>query len=261
MYDRRAPYLVWLRSCHLSGRFITKIFHPNVSSAGEICVNTLKKDWKSSYGIGHILVTIKCLLIYPNPDSALDEEAGKLLQENYESYCERAKLITSVHATPKVCISRDAISYRSPKTADLSFIFHQVPPPEFAAQSTQNEVPDAPAPIVASLPSASALPSLSQPPVVSPQKGTNTIATVTIPLQQSASNTLTVSSSLPSLAKGGAGKETDRHVSPAPLGTSDSNVAPVIKVGAMVSPAKAVKRGAAPGVTAGEKRKKALKRL
>ena len=113
MYARHAPYLVSLGSCHLSGRFITKIFHPNVSSAGEICVNTLKKDWKSSYGIGHILVTIKCLLIYPNPDSALDEEAGKLLQENYESYCERAKLITSVHATPKVCISRDAISWKS----------------------------------------------------------------------------------------------------------------------------------------------------
>lgn len=127
MYDRCAPNLVRLRSCRLSGRFITKIFHPNVSGAGEICVNTLKKDWKSSYGIGHILVTIKCLLIYPNPDSALDEEAGKLLQENYESYCERAKLITSVHATPKVCIPRDAISYRSPETADLSTIFYPGP--------------------------------------------------------------------------------------------------------------------------------------
>ena len=88
---------------HTTGWFATKIFHPNVSSTGEICVNTLKKDWKSSFGIGHILVTVKCLLIYPNPDSALDEEAGKLLQENYENYCERAKLITSVHATPKVC--------------------------------------------------------------------------------------------------------------------------------------------------------------
>lgn len=73
-----------------------------MSSAGEICVNTLKKDWKASYGIGHILVTVKCLLIYPNPESALDEEAGKLLLEDYESYCARARLITSVHATPKV---------------------------------------------------------------------------------------------------------------------------------------------------------------
>lgn len=26
--------------------FLTKIFHPNVAANGEICVNTLKKDWK-----------------------------------------------------------------------------------------------------------------------------------------------------------------------------------------------------------------------
>ncbi|KAI0790192.1 ubiquitin-conjugating enzyme/RWD-like protein [Irpex lacteus] len=82
--------------------FATKIFHPNVGPTGEICVNTLKKDWKSSYGIGHILLTVKCLLIYPNPESALDEEAGRLLLEAYDSYCDRAKLMTSVHATPKV---------------------------------------------------------------------------------------------------------------------------------------------------------------
>jgi ubiquitin-conjugating enzyme E2 S len=93
----------------LTGWFATKIFHPNVSNAAEICVNTLKKDWKSSYGIGHILITIKCLLIYPNPDSALDEEAGKVLLESYESYCERAKLITSVPVTPK---ARSVVSYK-----------------------------------------------------------------------------------------------------------------------------------------------------
>ena len=27
------------------GYFMTKIFHPNVSEKGEICVNTLKRDW------------------------------------------------------------------------------------------------------------------------------------------------------------------------------------------------------------------------
>ena len=102
MYGPFASRLMSPPQVLLTGWFATKIFHPNVSNTGEICVNTLKKDWKPSYGIAHILVTIKCLLIYPNPDSALDEEAGKLLQENYESYCERAKLITSVHATPKV---------------------------------------------------------------------------------------------------------------------------------------------------------------
>ena len=30
------------------GYFLTKIFHPNVSEKGEICVNKLKKDWNPS---------------------------------------------------------------------------------------------------------------------------------------------------------------------------------------------------------------------
>ena len=41
------------------GFFTTKIFHPNVASNGEICVNTLKKDWKSDLGIKHILLVQK----------------------------------------------------------------------------------------------------------------------------------------------------------------------------------------------------------
>ncbi|XP_053307453.1 ubiquitin-conjugating enzyme E2 S [Spea bombifrons] len=80
------------------GYFLTKIFHPNISSNGEICVNVLKKDWKAELGIRHILLTIKCLLIHPNPESALNEEAGRLLLENYEEYASRAKLMTEIHA-------------------------------------------------------------------------------------------------------------------------------------------------------------------
>lgn len=83
------------------GFFLTKIFHPNVGSRGEICVNTLKKDWKSDLGLKHILLTIKCLLIVPNPESALNEEAGKLLLERYDDYCARARLYTDIHAKPK----------------------------------------------------------------------------------------------------------------------------------------------------------------
>lgn len=81
------------------GAFVTKIFHPNVSIKGEICVNTLKKDWQPEMGIRHVLLTIKCLLINPNPESALNEEAGRLLIEKYEDYFKHAKLMTSVHGT------------------------------------------------------------------------------------------------------------------------------------------------------------------
>ncbi|KAK0554626.1 hypothetical protein OC845_000658 [Tilletia horrida] len=83
--------------------FATQIFHPNVSRSGEICVSTLKKDWKPEYGIGHILLTIKCLLMAPNPDSALDPESARLLQEEYDEYCRIARLWTSVHAPASRC--------------------------------------------------------------------------------------------------------------------------------------------------------------
>lgn len=82
------------------GFFLTKIFHPNVAKNGAICVNTLKRDWKSDHGIKHILLTIKCLLIYPNPESALNEEAGMLLLEHYNDYSSRARMMTEIHAKP-----------------------------------------------------------------------------------------------------------------------------------------------------------------
>jgi len=83
------------------GIFLTKIFHPNVSKTGEICVNTLKKDWKPSLGIERVLTIIRCLLIHPNPESALNEDAGKLLLESYDDFASRAKLLTQIHAKPK----------------------------------------------------------------------------------------------------------------------------------------------------------------
>jgi len=74
------------------GYFMTKIFHPNISEKGEICVNTLKKEWnKNSWSLYNILEVIKCLLIVPFPESALNDEAGKLFMEDYEEYSNRAK--------------------------------------------------------------------------------------------------------------------------------------------------------------------------
>ena len=49
-------YIICFKLLACLGFFTTKIFHPNVASNGEICVNTLKKDWKSDLGIKHILL-------------------------------------------------------------------------------------------------------------------------------------------------------------------------------------------------------------
>ena len=50
-------------------------------------------------GLRHVLVVIRCLLIEPFPESALNEEAGRLLMEDYEQYAAHARLMTSIHAT------------------------------------------------------------------------------------------------------------------------------------------------------------------
>ncbi|GBG72599.1 hypothetical protein CBR_g12172 [Chara braunii] len=80
------------------GYFLTRIFHPNIAKNGEICVNTLKKDWKSNLGLTHVLLVVRCLLIEPFPESALNEEAGKMLMEDYVGYAKHARLMTSIHA-------------------------------------------------------------------------------------------------------------------------------------------------------------------
>mmetsp|Transcript_10135 Transcript_10135/g.37724 ORF Transcript_10135/g.37724 Transcript_10135/m.37724 type:complete len:267 (-) Transcript_10135:2355-3155(-) len=79
--------------------FLTKIFHPNIDAkTGEICVNTLKRDWKASLGLRHVLLVIRCLMIEPNPDSALNAEAGHMLRENYDQFVSKAKMFTQIHA-------------------------------------------------------------------------------------------------------------------------------------------------------------------
>ncbi|KAL3841113.1 hypothetical protein ACJIZ3_025704 [Penstemon smallii] len=93
------------------GFFLTKIFHPNIANNGEICVNALKRDWNPNLGLRHILIVIRCLLIEPFPESALNEQAGKMLLENYDEYAKHARLFTGIHALkPKPKLKSGAIS-------------------------------------------------------------------------------------------------------------------------------------------------------
>jgi ubiquitin-conjugating enzyme E2 S len=194
-----------------------------VSSSGEICVNTLKKDWVSSYGICHILITVKCLLIYPNPESALDEEAGKLLLEDYENYCARARLITSVHATPKT----KPKEFDTPSQAESSKTVH----PSISISTTKTPAPRK---------------SSSPPPHPQAQ-----------PLQFNTSNTPIPVNLTPKEKE----KERGRYTSPSPLCTADANVDTNAKLPTVTAASKPVKRSAGATTTSGEKRKKGLKRL
>lgn len=79
--------------------FKTKIFHPNVDpSTGAVCVDTLKRDWKPELKLYDVLVVISCLLISPNPASALNAEAGRLCEGDFAGFEKRARTWVGVHA-------------------------------------------------------------------------------------------------------------------------------------------------------------------
>jgi len=82
-----------------------------VAKGGEICVNVLKRDWARDLGLRHVLLVVRCLLVEPFPESALNEEAGKLLLESYAAYAAHAALLTSIHAQPaKRCAARSVVN-------------------------------------------------------------------------------------------------------------------------------------------------------
>ncbi|RMZ69092.1 nucleoporin [Pyrenophora seminiperda CCB06] len=91
-----------------TAQFRTRLWHPNIDEeTGAVCVETLKRDWSSTLKLRDVLVTISCLLIQPNPASALNEAAGKLAVEDWDGYCRRAKLMTGIHAAVPVSLAED----------------------------------------------------------------------------------------------------------------------------------------------------------
>lgn len=82
-------------------------------------METLKRDWDTKLTLRDVLVTICCLLIQPNPDSALNAEAGALIRDDYEAFSRRAKLMTSIHAVVPRAL-RDAVHEAQERGQEIS---------------------------------------------------------------------------------------------------------------------------------------------
>jgi ubiquitin-conjugating enzyme (huntingtin interacting protein 2) len=80
-------------------KFITKVYHPNVSSAsGAICLDILKDAWSPVLTLKSTLISLQSLLCSPEPNDPQDAEVAKHYMTSKASFNETAVYWTQIYA-------------------------------------------------------------------------------------------------------------------------------------------------------------------
>ena len=84
-------------------QFSTPIYHPNVDTAGRICLDVLKSQpqgsWKPAHNLSTVLTSIQLLLSEPNPDDGLMADISHEYKHNRPQFLEKAREWVKRHAS------------------------------------------------------------------------------------------------------------------------------------------------------------------
>lgn len=83
-------------------QFLTQIYHPNIDTAGRICLDVLKSpptgSWKPAHNLHTILTSIQLLLAEPNPDDGLMADISVEYKQRRPTFISKAKEWTCKYA-------------------------------------------------------------------------------------------------------------------------------------------------------------------
>jgi ubiquitin-conjugating enzyme E2 D/E len=84
--------------------FKTRVYHPNISPQGAICVDILKEEWPPAVTIAKAMLCIQSLLNEPNADTPLVPEIGRQYKTDRELYDRTAREWTQSFASGQVSL-------------------------------------------------------------------------------------------------------------------------------------------------------------
>lgn len=80
--------------------FLTKIFHPNISSKGFLCLKILDEDWSPSMDLQRILQSVIYLLANPNANDIMNSEVIEIYNVDRVLFENIARDWVHKYATP-----------------------------------------------------------------------------------------------------------------------------------------------------------------